>query len=238
MGTTDGSAGPGAGWRAGSGAGSSAPPAGAACPVLAQVHAYWDALRGGRAVPLRSEVDPRGIEAALEFTFILERLAPQVSRFRIAGSVLSDIMGMEVRGMPPTCLFAPEERAEVARHLDRVFADPAVTEMDLVSVAGYGRPQLSGRLLLLPLRSDLGDISRALGCLVPEGQIGRPPRRFGLRDVRHRALTPGPAHIRIVHGAGRTETAEGLAEPVRRYVPAPVPPAPRGRHLRLVKSGA
>ena len=33
-------------------------------------------------------------------------------------------------------------------------------------------------MLLLPLKSDLGDTSRALGCLVSDGKIGRTPRRF------------------------------------------------------------
>ena len=33
--------------------------------ALSQVEAYWEALRGTRLMPRRSEIDPRGIEQAL-----------------------------------------------------------------------------------------------------------------------------------------------------------------------------
>ena len=38
-------------------------------PALSQVEAYWEGLRGTRTAPLRSEVDPRGIDRALENAF-------------------------------------------------------------------------------------------------------------------------------------------------------------------------
>jgi hypothetical protein len=44
--------------------------------AIAQVEAYWNALRGDKLLPKRSEIDPRGIERALENAFILERIAP------------------------------------------------------------------------------------------------------------------------------------------------------------------
>lgn len=75
--------------------------------ALNQVESYWEALRGTRMMPKRSEIDPRGIESALEYTFILERIAPGMARLRIAGSHLSDLMGMEVRGMPLTSFITP-----------------------------------------------------------------------------------------------------------------------------------
>ena len=53
-------------------------------------------------MPRRAEIDPRGIENALEYAFILERIAPGMARIRLAGIHLSDLMGMEVRGMPLT----------------------------------------------------------------------------------------------------------------------------------------
>ena len=39
-------------------------------------------------------------------------------------------------------------------------------------------------LVMLPLRSDLGDVSRALGCLVTRGVSGRAPRRFEIMSCR------------------------------------------------------
>ncbi|MCX7888454.1 MAG: PAS domain-containing protein [Rhodobacteraceae bacterium] len=215
------------------------PAAAASFRPLAQVYAYWDALRGGRPLPLRSEVDPRGIESALDHTFILERIAPEVSRFRLAGSRLADLMGMEVRGMPATCLFAAAARAQAASAIDRVFTAPAILEIGLEAETSFGRPALTARLLVLPLRSDLGDVSRALGCLVAEGQIGRAPRRFVITGLRERGLAAGTPALRVVAGAeGADGAVPGLAEPPRRFVPAPGPTLAPGRHLRLVKSDA
>ena len=58
--------------------------------VMAQMRAYWEGLRADRLVPQRAEVDPRGIERALEYAFILDRIAPGIGRFRLAGMHLTD----------------------------------------------------------------------------------------------------------------------------------------------------
>ncbi|MEL6992372.1 MAG: PAS domain-containing protein, partial [Pseudomonadota bacterium] len=47
--------------------------------------AYWNALRVNLDVPRRCDVDPRGIAGILSRTFILERVAPGLARFRVAG---------------------------------------------------------------------------------------------------------------------------------------------------------
>ncbi|MEM6742059.1 MAG: PAS domain-containing protein, partial [Pseudomonadota bacterium] len=150
-------------------------------PVVTTLEAYWQGLRGTRLVPARADVDPRQIEDALEYAFILERIAPGMGRFRLAGMHLNDLMGMEVRGMPMTAFFTPEARKMVSVALERVFADPAIVRLTLSGETGLGRPALDARLLLLPLKSDFGDVSRALGCLVTAGPLGRSPRRFAVR---------------------------------------------------------
>ena len=94
-------------------------------PVLQNVESYWESLRKGRPVPDRSEIDPRRIQTALSTSFILERLAPGVARFRLAGSHLNDLMGMEVRGMPLTSFFLPEARRRASASLEQVFDTPA-----------------------------------------------------------------------------------------------------------------
>lgn len=153
-------------------------------PSIAVVRAYWEALRNGRDAPFRSEIDPRGIESALEHTFILERIAPRVARFRVAGAHLNDLMGHEVRGMPLTAFFGVAARHEAEAILARVLDGPETADLALTAELAPGRPPLEGRLLLLPMRSDLGDISRVLGCLVCHGSVGRVPRRFAIAAAR------------------------------------------------------
>ncbi|MGJ5619188.1 PAS domain-containing protein [Sulfitobacter sp. MF3-043] len=165
--------------------------------IIAQIEAYWEALRGGNLLPKRSEVDPRGIEAALEYAFILERIAPGIARMRIAGSHLNELMGMEVRGMPLTAMFAPNARRQIADGLEDVFQTPATASLRLTSPGGVRRVTLDARMVLLPLKSDLGDVSRALGCLVSRGDIGTAPRRFDLIEQEVRPLVPGQTVARV-----------------------------------------
>ena len=154
---------------------------------LKTLQGYWTALRAGRPAPRRSEIDPRQIEPLLENAFILERTAPDAARFRLAGAHFSTLMGMEVRGMPAAAVFVPGFRAACDRALSAVFDDGAQVLLDLVAEEP-GRMALSGRMLILPLASETGTLSRAMGGLVTAGIIGAPPRRFSIRG--HQVLDP------------------------------------------------
>ncbi len=197
----------------------------------AQVEAYWERLRNSRIMPARSDVDPRGIAGALENAFILERVARGVGRFRLAGMHLNDVLGMEVRGMPLTALILPESREEMGCALAAVFDEPAVVRLNLTSDSGLGRAPMEARMVLLPLRSDLGDVSRVLGCFVADGKIGRAPRRFGITSQSRKTLI-GYAQTRpapTAETAGTDET-DGPASDreLRRRPGAP--------HLTLIRS--
>ena len=92
--------------------------------AFSQVESYWEVLLGSRLVPKRSEIDPRGIEDALEYTLVLERIAIGMARFRIAGSHLCNIMGMEVRGMPLSSFITPSRRETLGSILETFFNAP------------------------------------------------------------------------------------------------------------------
>ena len=157
-------------------------------PALQQVDAYWEALRKNQLAPFRADVDPRGIEKALEYAFILERIAPGHARFRIAGMHLVTLMGMEVRGMPLATLFVPKAREPLSDALEQVFTEPEKATLSLSAERGIGKPPIDGQLMLLPMKSDPGEISRVLGCLVSEGTTGRTPRRFHIRKINRRRI--------------------------------------------------
>ena len=189
--------------------------------VVEDVRRYWDALRGERLVPRRSEIDPRGIEGALDVAFIVERIAPGIARFRLAGSALVDLMGAEVRGMPLSVMFAHEGRRELAEAVEGVFSGPETARLTLSGERGLARPTLTAKMILLPLKSDLGDVTRALGCLAFDGEIGRAPRRLVVHDIERsdllqaRALPrqgPRPAaeatRLRPVDGAPHLRVVE------------------------------
>lgn len=177
-------------------------------PAIAQIEAYWEALRGDRLTPLRSEVDPRGIDRALENAFILERIAPGVARFRLAGMHLNDLMGMEVRGMPLTAFIAADGRDRISEALEHVFEQPAKARLTLAGESAFGRGKAEAEMILLPLRSDLGDVSRAIGCLVSHGISGKPPHRFTVESLHLDELTRrivDSQQVRQFGGPGSTE---------------------------------
>jgi len=152
-------------------------------PILVELLEHWERLRAGRIAPLRSEIDPREIENVLEYAFILERVPAGEPRFRIAGMRLNDLMGMEVRAMPASSLIAPSFRDTFATILDRLFTTPEIVELQLVA-ARPGLPEMKAEMLLLPMKSDTGEVSRVLGCLVANNPATTTPHRFAITDKK------------------------------------------------------
>lgn len=174
---------------------------------LAQVRAYWEGLRRDAGLPRRTDIDPRGLSGVLDRVFLAERIGRGLVQVRIAGSGLADFAGMDVRGLPLSCLFAPESRAQLGITIERVFDMPAVAEMDLGSDRGGGGG-LIARLLLLPLADEggakliLGAVSFVPGptarcklqirswrdaCL-PRAPLSEPPEPAPVRRFGHLAL--------------------------------------------------
>jgi hypothetical protein len=208
--------------------------------MLAEVRGYWEGLRDGAALPRRDQIDPRGIAGALESTFLLERVAPGVARFRLAGMQLHDLMGMDVRGMPLTALIEPLGRSRLTEAMETVFATPGILELWLEGERGIGRPALEGRMLVLPLISSRGVSDLALGCLALEGGMGRAPRRFAiaglLNETIERRFDGGAPTAPALADRVHAETP-GLAEPAGYFRPI-APRPPRGKpNLRLVVGG-
>ena len=212
--------------------------------MLAEVRGYWEGLRQGSDLPRRDEIDPRGIVGALENTFLLERVAPGVARFRLAGMQLHDLMGMDVRGMPLTALIDPAGRGRISDQLESVFAGPGSLEVWLEAERGLGRPALEARMLLLPLLGNRGASDLALGCLAIHGAMGRAPRRFVISGIMAEKIERRPTQRRDVvradddlRGPVPVAPMPGLAEMANTYTPAAPPRPPRGKpNLRLVHS--
>ena len=197
---------------------------------LNDMRSYWDELCAGRILPLRSEVDPRAIASSLENGFILERIQPGSVRFRLAGTQLSDLMGMEVRGMPIRSFIELKSRKAFSTSIERVFDGPEIQEYRLVSNQ-RNAPGMTARLLILPLRSDEGTINRALGCLVADGIVGMTPRVFQVAETRITNLVTGETSRNI-----ELQNNAGFAERPAQFSPK-LQLNPDGQpKLRLVKS--
>lgn len=226
--------------------------------LLSQVRAYWEGLREGGALPRRDQIDPRGIAGALEQVFLVERIAPGLARFRLAGMGVSAVLGMDVRGMPLSAVIEPASRDRLGPALETVFREHAALDLWLDCDKSLGRPALQARMVLLPLVSTRGLTDLALGCLALEGDIGRVPRRFTIASVVSETLvvaraarpqpepqtgrpptqrSPEPPHP-DPRQTDAPQPVAGFAEPRPAFTPAPQPQRPpRGKpQLRLVKS--
>jgi hypothetical protein len=149
--------------------------------MLSSLKSYWDRLRAGRVAPYRAEIDPRQFESALENMFIIEKLAPDNMRIRLAGMKICEMMGMEVRGMQPAYFIQEADRQRFDRLLNVVMSEPAVIELKLEAPGRVGTCEAA--MLLMPLRSDFGDINRVMGGISGRGDMFATPAVFTIRDV-------------------------------------------------------
>ncbi|MBY6138305.1 PAS domain-containing protein [Leisingera daeponensis] len=188
---------------------------GGALSPLRQAEAYWTGLRRGDDVPSRSQIDPRGLENILSNTFILERIAPGIARFRLAGSLVNEMAGMEVRGMPVTAFFTADARKQLSSAMEHMFDTPAVVELELQIEAPRQSSPREARMLLLPLRSDLGDISRVLGVLVADEGKTATSQRFSITSIAMRSIgkPSGAAEFKAKPRAEATDERKDVNQP-------------------------
>jgi hypothetical protein len=169
--------------------------------VLQEVRAYWEALREHGRLPPRSAIDPRGLASALEQVFLIERIATGHARFRLAGNLFHNIIGMDVRGMPLTTLLEPVARQRLQSVLEEVFESATVLHLGLEAERSIGRPALRARMMLLPLRAGAAEPLMALGVLAIEGAVGRAPRRFHISTLRSEVVFQSEVVSRILRSS-------------------------------------
>ena len=207
--------------------------------------AYWDALRGERAAPERSEIDPTAIRHILADTFMLDVDVAARFPFRLAGTRVNGLFDAEQKGCSFLDLWRPEERRNVAALLMTV-TDGASPVVAGGSGAPIGEEPCRFEVLLLPLRHFGKTHSRILGMITPADRhdwLGLLPLGpLALRSLRvvDRALVRStPRQPGIAASVPLTRSTFGL--------PTGTPPAPvilspafaeRGKpHLRLIDGG-
>lgn len=174
--------------------------------VLQGVEDYWQTLRHADRLPARNDIAPDQIDDLLPHAFILQRVAPGIARFRVAGQRLHDLLKMDARGMPFSTLFAPQARDQLQELVEASFMDPAIISMPLRSASGLLRPEVNGTLLLLPMRDHQNETSRILGAIVTEPVTVTRPRRFVIsqdRPLRRESLGTRSPATQLMQGVNR-----------------------------------
>lgn len=141
------------------------PPLPADGSLLNLFKSYWDSARGGDPIPARTSIDPAHLDAALPFSFVAERVAPQTLRLRVAGQRLSQLLGMDARGMPLCSFFTTPSRDILGPVVEQVMTQPAMAEMRLSLSRGLIRAPIEASMVLMPLQGPHGLCDRVLGAI-------------------------------------------------------------------------
>lgn len=135
--------------------------------VSMELHAYWNALRAGRAAPERNEVEPAAIRSVLADTFVLEFDAAAGFPFRISGSRINALFLRELRGLSFLKLWRGADRREVETILQRV-SDQAQPYLLAAEASPPAIGPLRIEVVLLPLRHHGSTHSRVLGSVAAD----------------------------------------------------------------------
>lgn len=130
---------------------------------------YWTNLRGDRAAPLRTEIDPVALRHLLPHLFIVTTDSGGLPVFRLAGTRICDLFDREFRGGAFAEAWLENEYQQPAEIVQNVihYERPAYLEV----LASNGDLRHAYEMLLLPIRSAEGSGSdRVLGALLPQSQ--------------------------------------------------------------------
>jgi hypothetical protein len=205
---------------------------GASLAPVRHLEAYWTSLRDGGAVPLRTQIDPRGILDILPFAFLIERLSPSVSCIRLGGQRMAETMGTEPCGLPFGLMFKPDMRSAIATCINAVLDTPAIANLDLTGSQVMGRPIGSARLSLLPIRNPRGGIDRAIGVFVPDAENLGVRQSWAVNNIDMKAVFgPSPSMARTsntIHSDRDTNQSPHAQQQPRGA-------SQKSAHLQLVK---
>jgi hypothetical protein len=145
--------------------------------VSQSLFSYWNALRKNRPAPKRFEIEPSRIANNLPDTFILERLDHTNIRFRLAGTRITDALGMELRGRNLFDLFSAGDAKTLEAQMELITTHCAVGLFRMSAVNADGI-SVTFEILILPLTHIRDSVERYVGCIVPIDKpdwLGRVP---------------------------------------------------------------
>jgi hypothetical protein len=205
---------------------------------------YWNAKRAGRPAPMRSEINPGEIRSILPNVFILERESDTSFRFRLAGTGLCGIYGMEFRNHNLLSMWQEDCLDTLRNALDEVTRNAAVSVVEYTASTNENR-EATFEMILLPLAQDNGVISRVIGAVVPVDDLPWIGSHLLARQWIDRLQILNPD--RMPKRALAPEAPRRNPAPVRKpFLPPHIsslantrPPLRSERsYLRLIKTGA
>jgi hypothetical protein len=132
----------------------------------------WNARRCGRATPARSDISPAAFRELLPQVFMLGSEPDRTEPFRLAGALLGDLHGRELRGECFYALWMPSDRQRVHDALAQARADGAPVVLAASGWTAEG-DEAKLEIVLAPLTGPSGEMDRVLGLYQPTSSLRR-----------------------------------------------------------------
>ncbi|MFN4277063.1 MAG: PAS domain-containing protein [Ferrovibrio sp.] len=129
---------------------------------LLQLHNYWEAKRNRQNFPRRTDIEPLELGFILPNLFLVDVLPGLEFRYRLTGTEVDEIHGINLTGKSPMDIRTPEVASLVQQQYEAALLDrrPRCDHLKLVGTDGsfwhYER-------LILPLSEDGHTINMLLG---------------------------------------------------------------------------
>lgn len=133
---------------------------------LQRLYAYWDAKRGGRRFPTRSEVDPVDFPYILGYVTLVDvEFEPRRYFFRLDGSILVELSGMNYTGKYLDELPMEEYSDFIKQTYDTVVDSGAPYRY--LKKGLFDRQVFSEETLILPLGNPQNPVDMLLVAVIP-----------------------------------------------------------------------
>jgi len=165
---------------------------------------YWRERKRGGLSPLRNAIQPSDLSGLLPQVFILGRTGPGRWVFRLAGGLVADLHGRDLRQLNVLALWDEADRPRLATALEacRRTADPFVAVVEARSSRGSSTVELS----FAPLVAEASPFDRIIGLYQPleslEPLHGH-PADLRLRHIATAAERASPPRLRLAALDGR-----------------------------------
>lgn len=128
---------------------------------------YWNKLRGERAFPRESEIDPDALKDIWESCFLISNddVTKRIGyRYSFLGSDLLGAFGDDITDHDAALRLLSTARVPNARKFDEVIHNkhPVIDEHTFVNLMGM---TIRYRACLLPLGTEDGEVTHLIGCM-------------------------------------------------------------------------
>lgn len=167
---------------------------------------YWEGVRGELSAPPRDWLDLQKIRSLVPFLFMIERTPSRLYAWRLAGTKVCALWGMELTGMPALAQGDRFERETLTRFLDSALDDhqPFVLRFRLSSAMGM---TVAAELVGTPLRARNNGATYVFGVVMPFREANWPRHdqvtTFELSAARSIWTEPVPGARDIAPGSSR-----------------------------------